>query len=529
MRDLKYPLILLLLLFALPSMAEDAQLKAHSPLKTHSQLMTHIQLMTLSEIKNYTQANQRQILQDFTSLLALPNVSANSQDMLVNAKWITNYIAHRGFTSEVVSAGRAPYILAEKKVPGASKTILIYAHFDGQPVEPANWATPPFTPTLIDKPIERGGKPVKWDGTSPLNPEWRLAARSAGDDKAPVIALMAALDAMDSAGITPTVNIKLILDGEEEVGSPTLETILQKHGEKLAADLMLFCDGPMHPSRNKQLVFGMRGSMTVDVTTYGALSPLHSGHYGNFAPNPTNKLMRLLTSMTDEQGNILIDGYNDQVRPISSAEREALASIPKVDEQLKHDLAIAESLGKNVRVEEGVLSPAIIIKGFQAGGVGSQARNIIQPSATASINMRLAADQTPAFLRDKMEAHIKRQGYTIVYDKPSIELRRKHNKLVMLDWRAGAYPAFRSKIDSPQAKKLTAIMNSIDDKPTILTPTLGGSLPIYLFEQALNMPIIILPIANHDNNQHGRNENLRLQNLWDAVEIYAAILSSYDK
>jgi acetylornithine deacetylase/succinyl-diaminopimelate desuccinylase-like protein len=483
----------------------------------------------LSDIKAYTDANQHQILQDFKALLAIPNISAKPEDMFKNADWITAYIAKRGFTSEVLTAGRAPYILAEKKVPGASKTILIYAHFDGQPVEPANWATPPFTPTLIDKPIELGGQPVNWDGQEPLNPEWRLAARSAGDDKAPIIALMAALDGMLSLGISPTVNIKLILDGEEEVGSPTLANILQAHGDKMAADLMLFCDGPMHPSRNRQLVFGMRGSMTVDVTTYGALSPLHSGHYGNFSPNPTDRLMRLLTSMTDEQGNILIKGYNDQVRPISASEQEAINNIPNVDDKLRYDLAIAESLGKTVRIEESVLKPGIIIKGFQAGGVGKQSRNIIQPSATASINMRLAADQTPAFLIEKMQAHIKSQGYTIVDQAPSIELRRANTKLVKLEWRPGGYPAFRSKIDSPEAIKLTEILNSLGEVPTILTPTLGGSLPIYLFEQALDIPIIILPVANHDNNQHGRNENLRLQNLWDAVEVYAAILAEYDR
>jgi acetylornithine deacetylase/succinyl-diaminopimelate desuccinylase-like protein len=482
-----------------------------------------------SEINTYTQANEIQILQDFMAFLAIPNISATPEDMFKNADWITDYIAKRGFTFEVVTAGRAPYILAEKKVPGASKTILIYAHFDGQPVEPSNWATPPFTPTLIDKPIELGGQPVNWDGKQPLNPEWRLSARSAGDDKAPVIALMAALDGMAALGVLPTVNIKLILDGEEEVGSPTLAGILQAHGSKMAADLMLFCDGPMHPSRNRQLVFGMRGSMSLDLTTYGALSPLHSGHYGNFSPNPTDRLMRLLTSMTDEQGNILIDGYNDQVRSITPAEQEAINNIPKVDDQLRYDLAIAESLGKTVRVEESVLNAGIIIKGFQAGGVGKQSRNIIQPSATASVNMRLAAGQTPVFLKEKMEAHIKSQGYTIVYDEPSIELRRKSKKLAKLDWRPGGYRAFRSEIDSPEATKLTEIMNSLSGEPTILTPTLGGSLPIYLFEETLDMPIIILPVANHDNNQHGRNENLRLQNLWDAIEVYAAILTDYGR
>ncbi len=480
-------------------------------------------------ITAYTKANEARIVKDFMSFLAIPNISTNQADMIKNADWIRDYIAKRGFSSEMVTAGRAPYIIASKSVPGATKTLLIYAHFDGQPVAAWNWATPPFKPTLIDKPIELGGKPLDWDQSSPLDPSWRLAARSAGDDKAPVIALMAALDALQSMGSKSTVNIKLILDGEEEVGSPTLEKILQEHGDKLDADLMLFCDGPMHPSRNRQLVFGMRGSMSLDVTTYGALSPLHSGHYGNFSPNPNDSLMRLLLSMKDENGKIAIDGFNDQVRPISAAEREALSNIPNVDEQLRYDLAIAESLGKTTRVEEGVLESAIIFKGFQGGGVGKQSRNIIQPSATASINIRLAADQTPDFLIDKMENHIRKQGYRIIYDEPSIELRRNTKKLVKLDWRPGGYPAFRSKLDSPEALRLTGIMNSLGGGPTILTPTLGGSLPIYLFEQALDMPIIILPIANHDNNQHGRNENLRLQNLWDAIDIYAAIMLQYGK
>ncbi|GHF28349.1 acetylornithine deacetylase [Kordiimonas sediminis] len=480
-------------------------------------------------IREYTNKHQHHIMKDFRDLLSMPNVSSSVDDMMVNAAWITDYIHKRGFTSEIVTAGRAPYIIAEKKVSGADKTVLIYAHFDGQPVEPANWATAPFTPTLLTATIENGGQVVPWDQVEgDFNPEWRIAARSAGDDKAPVIALMHALDAMEQAGISPSVNIKLILDGEEEAGSPTLKQILADHRDKLEADLMLFCDGPMHQSRDRQLVFGVRGSMALDITTYGPLAPLHSGHYGNWAPNPTESLMKLLLSMKSEDGKITIDGYSDQVRPISNAEREALSNVPNVDTQMKHALALAESVGKDIRLEESVLSPGFIIRGFQAGGVGKQGRNIIQPSASASINMRLVADQTPEFLVEKVEDHVRAQGYTIVHEEPNADIRRNHAKLVKLDWRAGAYPAFRSRLDSPEAVKLISILDNMEGNKTILAPSLGGSLPIYLFEQALeNMPIIILPVANHDNNQHGRNENLRIQNLWDAISVYAAILEQY--
>ncbi len=480
-------------------------------------------------IRQFRSDNELQILSDFRDFLSLPNVASSTPDMMANAAWIERYIAQRGFTSQVITEGGAPYVIAERRAPGASQTILIYAHFDGQPVEPKNWASPPFEPTLRDGLVEKSGKVIDWNGLTAVDPEWRLFARSAGDDKAPVIALMAALDALAAKGQAPSVNIKLILDGEEEAGSPTLDKILERHGDKLAADLMLFCDGPMHQSRQRQLVFGVRGTMTADLTAYGPARPLHSGHYGGWAPNPSEQLMRLLVSMKDDEGRITIPGYLDDVRPVTAAEQQAVDALPDTDTALKADLMLSSTEGGGKRVEEIVMGPSIIVKGFEGGGVGGQSRNTIMPSATASINFRLAPGQTPDRVAALMNRFFADQGFDVHTRQPTNE-ERASGKALYADWRPGGYRAYRSDLGSEEAKKLVTILNGIDNTQTLLTPTMGGSLPIYLFEDTFpDMPIMILPIANHDNNQHGRNENMRIQNLWDAIDIYAAVLLGYGK
>jgi acetylornithine deacetylase/succinyl-diaminopimelate desuccinylase-like protein len=476
-------------------------------------------------IDSHTNVYGGQMLNEFRDFLSLSNISTNHEDMLANASWIESYIKKRGFSVRVVTAGRAPWILAERQIAPDAPTVLIYAHFDGQPVQPENWSTPPFEPTL-----KSGDKVLDWNAAlaSELSPEWRVYARSAGDDKAPVIALMHAIDALEAAGVPIAVNIKLILDGEEEAGSPTLEKLLEGHAASLDADLMLFCDGPMHQSRKRQLVFGVRGSVTVHLTAYGPNRPLHSGHYGNWAPHPTDALMRLLTTLKDEHGMIRVPGYFDDVRDITPAEDAAIAAMPEIDRVLQDELALGRLEGGGKRIEELIMQPAIIVKGFDGGGVEGRSRNIIVPSSTASLNLRLVPDQTPAGVRKVLEHHFKREGFYVTHDEPTEQERRQHPKVLEVDWRGG-YPAFRSSLDSPAARQLTEILTRLDGTPPLLTPTMGGSLPIYLFEEALDMPIIILPVANHDNNQHGRDENLRLGNLFDAVAVYAAVISQFDR
>lgn len=483
-----------------------------------------------SPVGDYVQANQLRILNDFREFLSLPNTGAEPGMQQRNADWIIDYISRRGFTAQSVTAGGEPYVIAERKTEGATKTVLFYVHFDGQPVIPENWASPPFEPTLRDGMVEAGASTLPWPAAGDeIDPQWRLFARSAGDDKAPIIGIMAALDAMEANGTLPSINIRLILDGEEEIGSPTLAKILAQHRDALTADLILFCDAPMHQSGQRQLVFGMRGSMTLELETFGPIRPLHSGHYGNFAPNPTDSMIRLLNSLKDENGRIAIEGYYDDVPDLTPAERAAIAAIPSIDDQLVEELALGHREQPGKRIEQLVMEPAIIVKGFQAGGVEEKSRNIIQPTAKASLNLRLVKNQTVEGVQKRIEEHIRAQGYQITYTNPTEDERRAAAKLVKLDWRPGGYGAFKTPLDGPEATKLVDLFEGIDGQPTMLTPTLGGSLPIVLFEEVLVAPIIVLPIANHDNNQHGRNENIRLKNLWDAIDIYAAVIAGYGK
>jgi acetylornithine deacetylase/succinyl-diaminopimelate desuccinylase-like protein len=476
-------------------------------------------------ITRYRQGREAQILTDFVDLLSLPNDSINRADMNRNVDFITAMLDSRGFTFRTLRAGGAPYVYAELMQPGATETLLLYVHFDGQPVQAENWASPPFSPTLLDAPLP-SGKPVDIDAVQGgFGPEWRLYARSAGDDKMPIIALLHTLDALQAQGIARSINLKLLLDGEEERGSPTLGKVMDANPGLFDADLLLFCDGPMHQSRQAQLVFGVRGSTSVDITTYGATRPLHSGHYGNWSPNPTMRLAYLLTSMRDEQGRILIDGYYDNVAALSGAERAAIDAMPDITETLKDELSVHTPEGRGARIEELVALPAVNVRGIKAGGVGAKGRNIIVPSATVSLNLRMVPNQQPARLRKLIEAHIQKQGFAITHEDPTPAFLRSNPRVARLDWHGEGSAGLRTPMDGEMAKRLIAVMRELEPD-LILTPSMGGTLPLNDFAERLDTPIIVLPLANHDNNQHGRNENIRLQNLWDAMAVYGAVLAT---
>lgn len=477
-------------------------------------------------VRKYRQAHEKEILQEFVTLLSLPNVARDSVNIRRNAEHIQQLLSKRGVAAELLHVpGSPPIVFGELRHPGAQKTVILYAHYDGQPVNPDAWASPPWQPVLRKGRLEDGAEAVDLAAYSrPFPGEWRLYARSAGDDKAPVIGILAALDALAAANISPGVHLKFFFEGEEEAGSRHLRTALEKYRSRLQADLWLLCDGPVHQTRRKQLAFGARGIIGFDITTYGPLRPLHSGHYGNWAPNPIMQLVHVLAGMRDETGRILIENYYDDVRPITASERHAIDEMPSLEAQLKQELALGRTEGEGKRLEELIMQPALNVKGIASGQVGRQARNAIQTQATASVGLRLVPDQQPEIARRRVEAHLRRLGFHIVYRDPDPALRRKHAKLVKLRWGHG-YPPSRTSLDHPASLALEAAIENTLGEQLIKLPTMGGSVPMYLFTEMLNTPAIILPIANHDNNQHAENENLRLQNLWDGIEMYAAVFA----
>jgi acetylornithine deacetylase/succinyl-diaminopimelate desuccinylase-like protein len=478
-----------------------------------------------AKVRAWRQAHEPAILREFVELLALPNVAHTPADIRKNADHILTLLRARGLQGRLLEVeGGVPAVYAETPASPSAPTVLIYAHYDGQPVDPAQWTTAPWQPVLRDGPLEAGGREVPLP-TAPgqAQPEWRLYARSTSDDKAPVIGVLAALDALGAAGIPLSVNLKLFLEGEEEAGSPHLDALLRAHASVLAADLWLLCDGPVHQTRQQQVFFGARGVTGLEITAYGPARALHSGHYGNWAPNPALTIAHVLSTLRDETGRILVDGFQDDVRAPTASELRAVASAPPVEKELALALAVSEPLGGK-SLAEGILQPAINVRGVRAGGVGEQAANAIPTQAQASVDFRLVPNQTPASVRARVEAHLRKRGYTIVHDPPSAETRAAQPRLLHLDWEGG-YPAARTSLDDAAAGALVRVVDEAVGGKLVVLPTLGGSVPMHTFAQATGAPIVGLPIANHDNNQHAANENLRLQNLWDGIELYAAVLA----
>jgi len=495
-------------------------------LTTNAQAQTAAAEAAIDAARDWRTAHGAEILQGFADLLAIPNDANDDINIRKNADHIVDLFAARDFEMELLEIdGAPPLIYGALDVPGATRTIAIYVHYDGQPTQDADWTHPPFEPTLYSRAITEGGAPIAFPKAGDaIDDEWRLYGRSAGDDKAPIAALLAALDALAVANIPPSSNIKLIFDGEEEAGSAHLDEYLEAYQEKYSdVDLWLFCDGPTHQSRRAQLVFGVRGVTGLDVTVYGPNRGLHSGHYGNWAPGPGWRLANLLASMKDEKDRVRIKDFYRSTEPLSDADRAAIAAAPAVDESLRETFGLAATEAKSALLAERIALPALNLKGLKSAEVGDKARNIIPPSATASIGLRLVKGNDPADMLDLVEAHIKRQGYHIVREDPDAATRATYPLIAKIE-RSGGYPAVRSRMDHPAvAPLIEAVGTAAPD--LILTPTLGGSLPLYMFEEISAAPIVILPVANFDNNQHAADENIRIGNFLYGINAYAAVLT----
>lgn len=479
-----------------------------------------------SAVRGYRQANDIRILQELSTLLAIPNLASDSLNIRRNARLLVEMLDRRGLRPRLLEVpGAPPAVYGELVTPGAQRTIVFYAHYDGQAVDSSQWTSQPWAPVLRDAPLPVGKVIPIPERAGTVEGEWRMYARSASDDKSPIVAMLAAVDALRAARVTPTVNLKFFFDGEEEAGSSRLDEILAANAALLRADLWIIGDGPVHQLRRPQILFGARGVFGAELTVYGPARPLHSGHYGNWAPNPIAVLANLLASIRDEDGRILIGNFGDDVIPIGVAERAALNAAPRLDSALRAELQLGGSEAANALLGERIMLPAINFRGFRGGNVGEQATNSIQTEARASIDFRLVPRQTPARIIELVERHVKARGFHVVHRAPTAAERLAHRKVVRIDWSEG-YPAAVTPMQHPASVAAARAADIAVGTPIIKVPLMGGSIPVNSIEEVLKTPFIVLPIVNHDNNQHAANENLRLQNLWDGIELYAGFLAA---
>jgi acetylornithine deacetylase/succinyl-diaminopimelate desuccinylase-like protein len=413
-------------------------------------------------------------------------------------------LARRGFVAELLETTGNPLVYGELRVPGAGRTLLLYAHYDGQAVNPAAWTQPdPFTPVLRDG---------------------RIYARSAADDKAPIVMICTALDALMASGTTPTSNLRIILDGEEEASSPSLVPAIAKYRDKLTADMMLIFDGPIHTSDRPTIAFGARGILTGTLAVYGPKVGVHSGNYGNWIPNPALRLAHLLASMKDDNGKVLVAGFYDGLPPLSPEEKQLIAAVPEDAPRMLRTFGVASPEVAGRSLQEGFQIPTLNIRGLSSAHVGPGARTIIPDREVAEIDIRLVKETRAVAMRDKVNAHIASQGYQLVDGEPDDGARAKYSHLASMSWDEHATEAFRTSPLDPRSRDLVAALTRVYGSAPVQIRTLGGTVPIAPFIDALGFPAALVPTVNFDNNQHEENENLRLTHLFDGIVTVAAVL-----
>ena len=520
----KLALAVFLAMLACSALAQNIPLRAENLNKLKPEEVAQ-------EVRDYRMNNEDHIVRELSEFLSIPNIASDAANIQKNADHLVAMLEARGIETHLLPiAGRGPVVFGKLTVPNAQRTVIFYAHYDGQPVDPAAWTDgKPFEPALRSGPLEAGGKRIPLPADSPQHPaiyndDWRIYARSSSDDKSPIVALLAALDALRAKNIPLSVNLKLILDGEEEDGSPDLERVLLAHRNLLDADVLITGDGPVHQSGRPLVFFGNRGILGFEITTYGAVRALHSGHYGNWAPNPGFSLARLLTSMKSEDGKVLIEGFYDDVVPLNTSEKDTLAAMPNNDADLQRELQFAKPEGGGKRLVELLQFPSLNIRGMRSAYVGEQAQNVVPEKATAAVDMRLVKGEDADKKFEQVVRHIRRQGFYVTADEPTKEERLAHAFIARVAKDAWNYPASKTSMELPVSQALIRVVQDATDGESVIAPTLGGSVPMYIFEK-LQIPWIGVPIVNYDNHQHGSDENLRLGHLWRGMEVYGAILA----
>lgn len=476
-------------------------------------------------IDAYISTHQRAIVSELIDLVSIPNVGSDTENIRRNVVQLRETLRRRGFSADILETDGNPLVWGEMKVPGAKRTVLIWAHYDGQPVDPHGWKQAnPFTPILRNGRLEDGAKEVPGLKTlKTFEPDWRLYARSVADDKAPIIALCAALDALKAAAVSPTSNLRVVLDGEEESGSPSLATAIPRYRDKFAADLMFILDGPVHQSGRPTIVFGIRGALGLELTVYGPKVGVPSGHYGNWVPNPGMRLARLLASMKDDDGRVLVKGFYDGIAPLAPEERAMLDAVPDDPASLKKLFGIAAPERPDLSLQEALQLPALNIRGLSSAFVGSEARTIIPDRAVATIDIRLVKETLRSDMAEKIRAHIRAQGYHIVESEPDDETRARYPRIVKFVLRVGN-DGYRTSPLAPESKLVTEAVAEMFGERPVLIRTMGATVPIVPFIQVMGFPAITLPTVNFDDNEHAENENLRLGLFFRGIVTIAAVL-----
>ncbi|KYH24995.1 succinyl-diaminopimelate desuccinylase [Halalkalicoccus paucihalophilus] len=464
--------------------------------------------MSESDLENALEHHDETFFADLEALLAQPSISATGEGIPECSLMVRDLCIEYGCDeAEIVETAGQPAIVAHARADRDSKidgntsngescpTVLLYGHYDVQPATAAEWTSPPFEPTVRDGP----------DGKQ------RLYARGAGDNKGQWFAHLCAIRALRETTGLPA-DVVLLIEGEEESGSENLEWLVREHSDEFDSDVAIVADGPIDSSGRPHVLLGARGLLYVDIEAQGANRDLHSGNFGGPVPNPATAIASLLASLTDEYGRSTLDGFYDDVRPLTERDWDVLGAIPVDEEDILSDLgldALATNPGEGY-VERLLTRPNLNVAGLDAGYRGEGMKTVLPDQARAKIDYRLVADQDPAAVYDALERHVREHTPAGI----DVELSR-----------TAAMAPQRTSADSPVVEPaMRAVRDGWDTEP-ILKPALGGSVPTYVFADALDVPCLVIPYANEDENNHAPDENIKLSCVRAGARTTVALLS----
>ncbi|MEM9001436.1 MAG: M20/M25/M40 family metallo-hydrolase [Bacteroidota bacterium] len=464
-------------------------------------------------------------INDLREFVAIPNDALNADDIDDNIFWLKKQFSERGFNTAELQTEGLPLFFAALPMEDSKPTVLIYMHFDGQSVDPSQWQQPNPYLVVLKNPVNDGFERISLDELdTTINYEWRLFGRSTSDDKGPIIMFLNAFDLLRKEGKELPFNIKVILDGEEEKGSKPLPKAVKQYRELLEADFLLIADGPVHASGNPTLVFGTRGITTLTLTTYGPVNPQHSGHYGNYAPNPGFQLAQLLATMKDKDGRVTIPGYYDGI-DLDESILDVLKSVPDDDDVIAEKLQFKTAEKVGGFYQEALQYPSLNIRGLGSGWIGSQVRTIVPESATAELDLRLVPETDGDRLKQLVKEHIARQGFYIIDHIPSKEQRMAHDKIITVT-EGSVTDAFRTDISDTYGQFLHQVLTDAFQQEVVRIRIMGGTVPIAPFINELSTPAFLVPMVNPDNNQHSPNENLKIGQLAYGIKAFYQMLGT---
>lgn len=443
----------------------------------------------MSDVFAHIDANRDAFVARLIDYVRRPSISAHGVGMAEVAEFLAALLGRLGMDARILPTAGWPMVLGRRSDAPGAPTVMLYGHYDVQPPDPLDaWISPPFEPAIRDG---------------------RIYARGVGDNKGQHFAQILAIESLLARRGRLPCNVIVLLEGEEEIGSPQMPAFVRERRDLLAADLVITADGPVHESGRACILFGVRGIVSFQLRARGANRDLHSGNWGGVAPNPLWTLVHLLATMKDERGAILIDGFYDNVLPQTDLERAALARLPLDPEAVRRDLGVRHFDQPRERPLAERLSawPTLTINGLHGGYGGPGSKTVLPHEAVAKCDIRLVEAQTAAEIFAKVEAHV-----------------RIHAPEVELTWQGGMDPS-KTPLDSPFADPLRRAIRAAQGEDPLLIPAMGGSLPDYVFTKLLGIPAFVTPYANADEANHAPNENLEIERFIKGVKTGAAVLA----